>query len=118
MMRTLVVASLVLLVAGCMSQPSRPPQIMAAGGLDFPAAAAAQRVEGYVVVGYDVGVDGTVANAHVVESNPPGLFDEAAVKAVSGWRFQPAVERGEAVAARGLTSRVEFKLGESEEYAR
>jgi TonB family protein len=118
MMRNLVVTALVLLVTGCISQPSRPPQIAAAGGLEFPPAAAAQRVEGYVLVVYDVGVDGTVANARVVESDPPGVFDEAALKAVSNWRFQPAVERGEIVPAQGLTSRVDFKLGESEAYVR
>lgn len=116
-MRVIVVA-LVLLVSGCMTQASRPPQIMAAGGLVYPADAAAQHVEGYVIVAYDVTADGTVADARVVESVPPGTFDEAALKAVRSWHFQPAVRHGETVVAHGLKSRVAFKLGESEDYAR
>jgi len=117
-MMRIVTIGLLLIVAGCMTQESRPPQIMAAGGIVFPPAAAAQHVEGYVVISYDVTVEGTVENAKVVESVPPGVFDEAALKAVSGWRFQPAVEHGTSVVARGLRSKIGFKLGESDEYAR
>lgn len=109
---------MVTLATGCITQPNRPPQITVAGGIVFPPAAAAQHIEGYVVVKYDVTVDGTVTNAAVVESDPPGVFDDAALTAVRSWRFQPAVHNGESVAAHGITSKVGFKLGESEEYAR
>lgn len=118
MMRIVGVMALVLLATSCMSQPSRPPQVISAGGLVFPAAAAEQHIEGHVVVAYDVSVDGTVENAQVLESDPPGLFDEAALNAVRLWRFQSAVAHGELVVARGLTSRVDFKLGESAAYVR
>ena len=117
-MRIVVVMTLTLLATGCISQQSRPPQVVAAGGLVFPTAAAEQHVEGYVVVAYDVGVDGAVSNVRVLESDPPGLFDEAALNAVRRWRFQPAVAHGELVVTHGLTSRVDFKLGESEDYVR
>ena len=77
-----------------------------------------KKVEGVVRVAYDVTVDGTVENARVVESNPPGVFDAAALDAVRKWRFHPAVRNGKAVATQNMVSPVKFKLGESEAYAR
>jgi protein TonB len=46
-------------------------------------------------VGCDVTTDGTVTNAEIIESVPPGIFDEAALTAVRTWRFQPAVRSGQ-----------------------
>jgi TonB family protein len=112
-----VAVALLVFVTGCMTQPNRPPQVTSAGGIVFPPEAAAQHIEGYAVVGYDVTVDGTVTNAEVIESVPPGVFDEAALTAVRSWRFQPAVSKGEPIQFH-LTSHVRFKLGESEDYAR
>jgi protein TonB len=108
---------LLLLVTACATQPSRPPEVLAAGGVVYPPTALAQHIEGYAVVGYDVTVDGTVTNAEVIESMPQGVFDEAALKAVRGWRFKPAVRNGEPVQFH-WTSPVRFKLGESEDYVR
>jgi TonB family protein len=105
------------LVTGCMTQQTRPPQPLKLGGQVYPEQAAAQRVEGYVVVSYDVTVDGTTENARVVESFPALVFDEAALTAVRGWRFQPAIDHGRTIPFR-LESTVRFKLGESQEYAR
>ena len=116
--RVVVVMTLGLLATGCVSQPSREAQVVAAGGLVFPGSAAEHDVEGYVVVSYDVTIEGTVVNARVLESAPPQIFDDAALHAVNSWRFQPAVEKGEIVAVHGMTSRLDFKLGESEAYVR
>ena len=77
-----------------------------------------QKIEGYVKVAYDVNADGTVSNARVVEAVPPGVFDEAALAAVRTWRFKPAVDHGKVVPAKDRISRVKFRLGESEDYAR
>jgi TonB family protein len=115
---TAMLLAVTMLLASCAAQPTRPPQIVSAGGLQYPSQAAANHVEGWVLVSYDVTEDGTVANARVVESEPPGLFDAAALQAVRGWRFNAGVARGKIVATEGVTSKVEFKLGESEAYAR
>jgi periplasmic protein TonB len=106
------------IVGGCMSAPSRPPEVLSAGGLVYPEEAYRQKIEGVVRVEYDVTVDGTVENARVVESNPPGVFDAAALDAVRKWRFHPAVRNGKVVATQNMVSPVKFKLGESEAYAR
>ena len=86
--------------------------------LVYPVEAKDKKVEGYVRVAYDVSVDGSVTNVRVVDSNPPGVFDEAAVAAVRGWRFHPAIGSDGKPVVKELVSRVNFKLGESEGYAR
>ncbi len=115
---TLPLAVLLLVVGGCVSTPYRPPEVLSAGGIEYPSTARAQKIEGYVKVAYDVNTDGTVANARVVEADPPGVFDEAALAAVRTWRFHPAVDHGKVVPAKDRVSRVKFRLGESEDYAR
>ena len=105
-------------VAGCLSSSNRPPEVLAAGGVEYPQEAYRQKLEGDVMVAYDVNVDGTVENARVVEAEPPGVFDAAALDAVRKWRFHPAVRNGKAVATLNMVSPVKFKLGESEAYAR
>ena len=117
MNRVAMLVWIALATAGCAASSSRPPEILSAGGLVYPVEAKDKKVEGYVRVAYDVSVDGSVTNVRVVDSNPPGVFDEAAVAAVRGWRFHPAISDGKPV-VKELVSRVNFKLGESESYAR
>ena len=118
MKRIVFFLGVALFVGGCMSSSNRPPEVLSAGGLVYPEEAYRQKVEGVVKVAYDVTVDGTVENARVVESKPPGVFDAAALDAVRKWRFHPAVRNGKAVATQNMVSPVKFKLGESEAYAR
>lgn len=116
MKRVATLLWIALVAAGCAST-SRPPDLVSAGGVVYPVEAKDKKVEGFVRVAYDVSVDGSVTNVRVIESDPPGVFDEAAVAAVRGWRFHPAISDGKPV-VKELVSRVNFKLGESESYAR
>ena len=118
MTRFISFVAMAMLLGACMSSPSRPPQAASLGGLAYPDSAHLKLVEGYVRVAYDVTVDGAVENARVVEAVPPGIFDEAALAAVRSWKFHPAVRDGKVVESKGMVSRLDFKLGESEDYAR
>ena len=104
------------LLAGC-SAPSRPPQFLSGPDLVYPPAAKAAGIEGHVVVRYDVTAGGAVANPVVVESQPAGTFDAAALASLSGWRFRPRIENGQAVSAPNRVSTLRFRLGEGDEYA-
>ena len=106
------VTTLMVVLIGCASL-TRPPQFVGGKDLVYPAHARANNVEGRVVVGYDITAAGTVANAVVVESEPPGVFDAAALDAVRSWRFRPMVDRGEVVPAPARVSELVFRLGES-----
>ena len=113
-------ATLVVLacsLAACAS-PSRPLEFVGGADLVYPDGARAARVEGFVVVRYDVTADGAVVNAVVQAADPPGYFEDAALAVVRSWRFRPPVEAGEFVAAPGRVSKVRFQFGETDRYDR
>jgi protein TonB len=58
------------------------------------------KASGYVIVKFEIGTNGRVTNIAVVESTPPGVFDEAATTAVRKWIYEPRKENGVAVASQ------------------
>lgn len=77
------------------STPPRPTEQVPP---QYPEQAAAEGLEGRVLVKVLVGTDGSVKDVSVEESTDP-VFDAAAVKAVLQWRFEPATRGGEPVEA-------------------
>ena len=55
------------------------------------------KTTGYVVVRFNIGVNGRVSDLEVVESEPKGVFDDAAQNAVRKWVYEPRKENGFAV---------------------
>jgi periplasmic protein TonB len=62
----------------------------------YPEAARRARAEGEVVIRYIIGKDGLVTDVRVIEPATWLMFDEAAVAAIRGWRFEPLLYKGEA----------------------
>jgi protein TonB len=77
---------------------------------DYPAGAAARNTEGWVQVRFAVTTAGTVRDAVVIASEPGTIFDEAALKAVARWRYNPRVVDGVAVERVGLETVFRFEL--------
>jgi protein TonB len=69
---------------------------------DFPESARRKGLTGWVEVVFTVTPKGTVADAEVRSSSPEEVFDDAAVKAVKQWRFEPATKDGQPVATRTM----------------
>lgn len=77
--------------------------------VDYPPDALRKNVEGWVELEYVVTADGKVASITVVDSNPPGVFDAAATRALSRVRYKPVLQGGKP-AAVGTKIRIAFKL--------
>ena len=78
----------------------------------YPPAALAARYEGSVTIETTVLTDGRVGDVRVVECSRPKVgFEEAAMTAVRGWRFEPANEDGRPLSAT-IRMRLNFILGE------
>jgi protein TonB len=77
---------------------------------DYPPSAQSRGVQGWVLVQFTITPAGTVKDARVVDADPKSTFDEAAVSAVSRWKYNPKVESGVAVERRGIQVKLTFKL--------
>lgn len=75
---------------------------------EYPAAAAAAGVEGQVEVRFSVSSSGRVTEAEVIAAEPAGVFEGAALAAVSRWRYSQS-QPGETFA---LTETIEFSLAD------
>lgn len=75
----------------------------------YPARAAAQGLEGFVTVRFDVTALGRAANASVVASSHR-IFEAAALKAAAKFRFRPKVVDGVAVPVSGISYRFRFEM--------
>jgi len=104
---------MLLLISGCTSSGDRPPLLRGDGEFVYPAAAKSQHVEGYVVVEYDISTEGRVLAPHIVEAEPAGVFEGAALEYVTARVYAPARRSGGPVFTRGQRARIEFKLGET-----
>jgi TonB family protein len=97
-----------LLSGACAAPAARPPNLITGVAPLYPPAALAAGIEGHVVVAYRVSRAGAAEDARVVESAPTGVFDDAAITAIRGWRFQP--QRADT----WVHSRIEFTRGEKD----
>jgi protein TonB len=77
---------------------------------EYPPAAVARDIEGWVQVQFSIGPTGAVEDAVVVAAEPRGTFDAAALKAIARWRYSPKIEGGEAVKRVGLQTVIRFTL--------
>ena len=75
----------------------------------YPLGAKNRGTEGWVKVRFIVNEDGTVQEVAVVDSEPQKTFDDAVIRAVSGWRFKAGTVGGVPVKSRAETV-VRFKL--------
>jgi protein TonB len=77
---------------------------------DYPPRALSRGIEGYVIVQFTITATGMVKDVIVVDAKPKGLFDDAAVRAVGRWRYNPKVVDGVAVERVGIQTMITFQL--------
>ena len=79
---------------------------------DYPPRALDRGLEGWVQVQFTITATGTVKDAIVVNAEPKNIFDDAALKAIARWRYNPKVESGAAVERVGVQTRIVFNVEE------
>lgn len=77
---------------------------------DYPPRALSRGLEGWVQVQFTITATGTVKDAVVVTAEPRNIFDDAALKAIARWRYNPKVENGTAVERVGVQTIIRFQL--------
>ena len=76
---------------------------------EYPANALQRGLEGYVLLNMTVFDTGAVGNITVTESNPPGVFDSAAIEAAIRLRFEPRIVFDEAVTVDDVPFRFDWE---------
>jgi TonB family protein len=90
------------------AQAAAPPEVVAEAKLQrkhfvqpvYPADALLKNISGVVEVEFTVTPEGKVADIQVQNSDPPGVFEQAAISALLQSRYQPVQRDGIAVAQR------------------
>jgi TonB family protein len=77
--------------------------------IDYPAEALRKNIEGWVDLSYVVTTDGKITTINVLDSNPNGVFDAAATRAVSRARYKPMTQDGKPIAV-STKLRIAFRL--------
>ncbi|HKQ15152.1 MAG TPA: energy transducer TonB [Steroidobacteraceae bacterium] len=68
----------------------------------YPESARKRGIEGWVELAFTVTPAGTVEDVEVRNASPANVFDDAAIRAIRGWRFEPVERNGERVAQRAM----------------
>jgi len=76
----------------------------------YPRRAQERGIEGYVLLEFFVTETGAVRDPVVIEADPPGIFDRAAVQAALKFKYKPKVVDGEAVEVAGVRNLIKFEL--------
>lgn len=79
----------------------------------YPRRAAQRGIEGYVVLEFTVTQLGTVEDPIVIEAEPPGVFDSAAIAAALRFKYRPKMENGQPIAVTGVRNIIRFELDKS-----
>ncbi|MGK2233416.1 energy transducer TonB [Colwellia polaris] len=76
----------------------------------YPRRAQSRGIEGYVIVEFTVTKNGSVRNPLVIESQPEGIFDRAAMDAALKFKYKPRVVDGVATEVAGVQNKISFEI--------
>ena len=76
----------------------------------YPRRALQRGIEGFVIVEFTVTKQGAVRDPVVVEANPEGIFEQAAIDAALKFKYKPRVVNGEATEVSGVQNRITFQI--------
>ena len=75
----------------------------------YPRRALSRGIEGYVIVEFTVTKQGTTRDIIVVESTS-GMFESAAIKAASKFKYKPRVVDGQPIEVPGVQNKITFEI--------
>jgi len=75
----------------------------------YPESARKRRIEGWVELAFTIQPNGSVEEVEVQNASPSEVFDDAAIRAVRQWRYEPVTRAGLPVPQRAMV-RVKFAL--------
>lgn len=73
----------------------------------YPVDALSNKIEGWVILEFDISADGEVINPRVINSEPQELFEKSALESVSEWIYEP---NSEMLPYKGMREKIIYLL--------
>ena len=77
---------------------------------EYPPQAKDRGIEGYCTFQFTVTREGRVKDIVIIDAQPKGIWDRAITRAVSNWRYQPALKDGKPIETTGIKIKHLFEL--------
>lgn len=77
---------------------------------EYPPQAKDRGVEGWALFQFTVTREGRVKDIVILDAQPKGVWDRSIIRAVSNWRYQPALRDGKPLETVGVKIRHVFEL--------
>jgi TonB family protein len=91
------------------AKTSRGARLVEKANPVFPHEARSQNISGSVNVKILIGISGGVEKIEIVNAEPPGFFEKSAIESIKKWRFEPALNEGQAQAS-WISQKIKFEL--------
>jgi protein TonB len=76
---------------------------------DYPQQAQDRGITGWALVSFTVSKEGRTKDIVIVDASPQGLWDKNTIRAVSNWRYNPALKDGKPIDTTGVKVRLTFE---------
>ncbi len=76
----------------------------------YPQRALDRGIEGWVEVEFTVTEVGSISEPTILRSDPSGIFDRAALRAIERWKYEPKIVDGQPVSRPGMRNRFRFEM--------
>lgn len=78
----------------------------------YPSRALSRGIEGYVDLAFDITPAGSTTNIRVLEAQPSGVFERAAINALQKWKYKVPVVDDEPQGQVDMMTRMSFEIDE------
>jgi protein TonB len=78
----------------------------------YPSRALSRGIEGWVLLEFTINELGQAVDLQVIEADPKGMFDRAAVTAIQKWKYRPKMQDGRAASRPGVRQLISFSISE------
>ncbi len=76
----------------------------------YPPRAQERGIEGWVLVEFTISPRGTVVDPRVLSYYPSPIFNQAALRAIRRWKYNPKIAEGKPVSRPGVKVKLDFEL--------
>jgi bla regulator protein BlaR1 len=84
----------------------------------YPIQAAKDKINGSVVLEFDIEADGSTGNIRILRAEPELIFDQVAKDALKQWQYKPKISGGAAMKQTGLKVQLDFRMDEGAQSAK